>query len=200
MEPLHPRWSYLLPRILNRNAKCLQAVLTCVDAGSIRPRNVRGEDEPDAIIARCHKQVTSSKNIFRTGPETLEKSICSRYTCLVRRFVYGGSLLCAFLYGAVFERQLEHGSFLCYRHIPATFWQETSGRIILHGVLYDFLVKSQAYKHNILCRILLHMHKILWFWQKRASEGICQLLITSVCPKTWSARKLYLTKCWTLSI
>lgn len=120
MEPLHPRWAYLFPLILNRNAKCLQAVLTCVDAGSIGPRNIRGEDVPNAIIARCHKQVTSFKNIFGQDPKPLEKSICSRYTNRVGRLVHGGSLLCAFLYGAVFELALGHSSFLCQRREPVT--------------------------------------------------------------------------------
>ena len=192
--------AYLLPLILNRNAECSQAMILCVVTGTIGPRHICGEDVPDTVLSCCHEHATSFKNIFRTGSETLEKSVCSRYTCLVGRFVHGGSLLCAFLYGAVFERQLEHGSFLCYRHIPATFWQETSGRIILHGVLYDFLVKSQVHKHNILCHMLFYIYKILWFRQECASGGICQLLIASVCPKTWSSRKLYLTRCWTLSI
>lgn len=112
MEPLHPRWAYLLPLILNGNAKCLQAVLTCIDARSISPRNIRGEDVPDAIFARYHKQVTSSKNIFSDGsPKTLEKSLRSRYTCLDGRLVHGGSPLCAFLYGAVSELALGHSSF-----------------------------------------------------------------------------------------
>jgi hypothetical protein len=87
--------------------------------------------------------------------------------------------------------------FLCHRHMAGNTME---GRIFQHGVLYDFLVKSQAHKHNILCRVLFRMHKILWFRQECASGGICQLLITSVCPKTWSSRKLYLTRCWTLSI
>ena len=112
MEPLHPRWAYLLPLILNRNAKCLQAVLTCIDVGSISPRNVRSEDVPDVVFARHHEQVTSFKNIFSDrGPKTLEKSLRSRYTYLDGRFVHGGSPLCAFLYGAVSELALGHSSF-----------------------------------------------------------------------------------------
>ena len=66
------------------------------------------------------------KNIFRIGSETLEKSVCSRYTGLDGRFVHGGSLLCAFLYGAVSELALGHGSFLCHRHEPVTPWKGES--------------------------------------------------------------------------
>ena len=172
-------------------------MILCVVTGTIGPRYICDEDVPDTVLSCCHEHATSFKNIFRTGSETLEKSVCSRYTGLVGRFVHGGSLLCAFLYEAVSELALGHSSFLCHRHMAGNTME---GRIFQHGVLYDFLVKSQVHKHNILCRMLFHMHKILWFRQKCASGGICQLLIASVCPKTWSSLKLYLTRCWTLSI
>ena len=112
--------AYLLPLILNRNAECSQAMILCVVTGTIGPRHIRGEDVPDTVLSCCHEHATSFKNIFRTGSETLEKSVCSRYTCLVGRFVHGGSLLCAFLYGAVSKLALGHSSFLCHRHVPVT--------------------------------------------------------------------------------
>lgn len=115
--------AYLLPLILNRNAECSQAMILCVVTGAIGPRHIFGEDVPDTVLSCCHEHATSFKNIFRTGSETLEKSVCSRYTCLVGRFVHGGSLLCAFLYGAVSKLALGHSSFLCHRHVPVTSWR-----------------------------------------------------------------------------
>ena len=127
-------------------------MILCVVTGTIGPRYICGEDVPDTVLSGYHEHATSFKNIFRTGSETLEKSVCSRYTSLGRRFVYGGSLLCAFLYEAVSELALGHSSFLCHRHMAGNTME---GRIFQHGVLYAILSKCQALKHKILWCVLL---------------------------------------------
>jgi len=166
--------AYLLPLILNRNAECSQAMILCVVTGAIGPRHICGEDVPDTVLSCCHEHATSFKNIFRTGSETLEKSVCSRYTCLVGRFVHGGSLLCAFLYGAVFELPLEHSSFLCHRHTLVT--PRT-------GILWNafrmgyYTLSCRKVKRNILHIVhQLSNYNNIWYLLSKSSNPVEALL------------------------